>query len=136
MKINFSVLVTLTLLATLPAQEPAPPWALSDEITFDDGEQIEGLSAKGTFEPVTLDPFTTITVKLQFSTSLAGTSLIVQALDGGVLSGIGEPATLDGDGAVSFQFQVSDLPGLYRIEGTANGSSVGMVQFQVPNPPE
>lgn len=136
MKIKVIVLVSLTLLATLPAQEPPPSWALSDVITFADGEQIEGLSAKGTFEPVTLDPFATITVKLQFSTSLAGTSVIVQALDGGALSGIGEPATLDGDGAVSFQFQVSDLPGLYRIEGTANGSSVGMVQFQVPNPPE
>jgi len=60
----------------------------------------------------------------------------VQALDGGALSGIGESATLDGDGAVSFQFQVLDLPGLYRILATANGSSVGMVQFELPNPPE
>lgn len=118
------------------AQEPDPSWALSDEITFEDQEQIQGLSTKGTFEPVTLDPFATITVQLQFSTSLAGTSVIVQALDGGALSGIGESATLDADGAVSFQFQVSDLPGLYRIEATAGGSSVAMVQFELPNPPE
>ncbi len=136
MKIGIIVLLSFTLLATMPAQEPAPTWALSDQITFEGGEQIQGLSSNGTFESVTLDPFATITVKLQFSTSLAGTSVIVQALDGGALSGIGEPATLDADGAVSFQFQVSDLPGLYRIEATAGGSSVGMVQFEVPNPPE
>jgi hypothetical protein len=136
MKIKVIVLVSLTLLATLPAQEPVPSWALSDEITFEGGEQIQGLSTKGEFAPVTLDPFATITVKLQFSTSLAGTSVIVQALDGGALSGLGESATLDGDGAISFQFHVSDQPGLYRIEATAGGSSVGMVQFEVPNPPE
>jgi hypothetical protein len=60
------------LLATLPAQEPAPSWPLSDEITFEDGEQIQGLSTKGEFEPVTLDHFAMVNVKLQFSTSLAG----------------------------------------------------------------
>jgi hypothetical protein len=60
----------------------------------------------------------------------------VQALDGGALSGIGESATLDGDGAISFQFQVSDQPGRYRIVATAGGASFGMVQFEVPNPPE
>ena len=136
MKIKLIVLLTLTLLVTLPAQEPDPPGALSDEITFGDGEQIQGLSTKGEFDPVTLDPFATVTVKLQFSTSLAGAPVTVQALDGGALSGIGESATLDGDGAVSFQFQVLDLPGLYRILATANGSSVGMVQFELPNPPE
>ena len=118
------------------AQEPAPSWALSDEITFGDDEQIQGLSSKGTFEPVTLDPFATIDVKVQFPTALAGAPVTVEALDGGTLSGIDESATLDADGAVSFQFHVSDLPGLYRILATAGGSSVGMVQFEVPNPAE
>jgi hypothetical protein len=136
MKIKVIVLVSLTLLATLAAQEPAPSWALSDEITFEGGEQIQGLSTKGEFEPVTLDPLATIDVKLQFPTSLAGAPVMVEALDGGALSGIGESATLDGDGAVSFQFHVSDQPGLYWIEATANGSSVGLVQFEASNPPE
>jgi hypothetical protein len=60
----------------------------------------------------------------------------LSAQDGGMLSGIGEAATLDGDGAVSFQFHVSDQPGLYRVEATAGGSSVGLVQFEASNPPE
>ena len=136
MKIKLIVLLSLTLLATLPAQEPVPSWALSDEITFDGEEQIQGVSTKGEFEPVTLDPFATIDVKLQFPISLAGAPVNVEALDGGALSGIGESATLDGDGAVSFQFHVSDQPGRYRILATANQSSVGLVQFEVPNPPE
>ncbi len=34
------------------AQEPAPSWALSDEITFEGGEQIQGFSTKGEFAPV------------------------------------------------------------------------------------
>jgi hypothetical protein len=136
MKIKIIILVTLTLLATLPAQEPAPSWALSDEITFEDQEQIQGLSTKGEFAPVPLDPLETVDVKVQFPSSLAGAPVTVETLDGGALSGIGEPATLNADGAVSFQFHVSDQPGLYRILATIGGSSVGMVQFQVPNPPE
>jgi hypothetical protein len=136
MKIKMIVLVSLTLLATMPVQEAPPSWALSDEITFGDQEQIQGASTKGEFEPVTLDPLATIDVKLQFPTALAGAPVIVQALDGGVLSGIDESATLDGEGAISFQFHVSDQPRLYRILATVNGSSVGMVQFEVPNPPE
>src|SRR6266542_1404221 len=30
------------------AQEPDPSWALSDEVTFENQEQIQGLSTKGT----------------------------------------------------------------------------------------
>jgi len=134
MKIGIIVLLSFTLLATLSAQDI--PGALSDEITLEDGEKIQGLATKGTFEPATLDPFATVDVKLQFSTSLAGAPVIVEALDGGALSGIDESAMLDGGGAVSFQFHVSDQPGLYRIMAIANASSVGMVQFEVPNPPE
>jgi hypothetical protein len=143
MKITFPLLIlaffasiNLCSVSTLPAQEPNPLWALSDEITFGEGGQIQAVSTKGTFEPVPLDPFETADIKLQFPASLAGAPVSVEVLDGGQLTGIGESAVLDGDGAVSFQFNVFDQPGLYRILATAGAGSVGMVQFEVPNPPE
>jgi hypothetical protein len=117
------------------AQEPDPPGASSDEITFEDNEVIEDKSSNGKFPPVTLNPLETTDIKLQFSTALAGVPVIVQVLDGGELSGIDESATLAADGTASFQFQVSDQPGLYRILVLAGGA-VSMVQFEVPNPPD
>jgi hypothetical protein len=113
------------------AQEPEG--ALSDEITFGDGEEIQEYSTKGKFAPVTLEPMGTTDVRLQFSTSLAGAPVIMQALDGGGLSG--ESGTIDDTGKTSFQFQVSHYPGLYRVLVIAEGT-VSMVQFEVPNPPE
>jgi hypothetical protein len=103
------------------AQEPNPLWAFSDEITLGDGKQIQGLGTKGTFEPVTLDQLETVDVKVQFPASLAEALVTAQLLDGGELSSIGS-ATLNGDGAVSSQFHVSDQPRLYRILGTAGES--------------
>jgi hypothetical protein len=131
MNIKIIVLLSLTLLATLPAQEPEG--ASSGEITLGDGEEIQEYSTKGKFAPVTLEPLGTSDVTLQFSTSFAGAPVIAQALDGGQLSG--ESATIDDTGTTSFQFQVADQPGLYRILVIAEGT-VSMVQFEVPNPPE
>jgi hypothetical protein len=113
------------------AQEPEG--ALSDEITFGDGGEIQEYSIKGKFAPVALNALETTDVRLQFSTSLAGAPVIMQALDGGGLSG--ESATIDDTGTASFQFQAADQPGLYRILVIAEGT-VSMVQFEVPNPPE
>lgn len=131
MKIKIFVLLSLTLLATLPAQEPEG--ASSGEIMFGDGEEIQEYSTKGKFAPVTLEPLGTTDVTLQFSTSMTGAPVIAQALDGGQLSG--ESGTIDDTGTTSFQFQVADQPGLYRILVIAEGT-VSMVQFEVPNPPE
>lgn len=111
MKIKIFALLSLTLLATLPAQEPEG--ASSGEIVFGDGEEIQEYSAKGKFAPVTLAALETTDVALQFSTLFAGAPVIAQALDGGQLSG--ESATIDDTGTASFQFQVADQPGLYRI---------------------
>jgi hypothetical protein len=131
MKIKIIVLLSLTLLTALRAQEPEG--ALSDQITFGDGQEIQEYSIKGKFAPVTLNALETTDVTLQFSTSMTGAPVIAQALDGGQLSG--ESATIDDTGTTSFQFQVSDQPGLYRILVIAEGT-VSMVQFEVPNPPE
>jgi hypothetical protein len=98
--------------------------------------QVEDCSTTGEFQTVVVSALETATVTLQFDVSLAGTQLVVQALDGGVL-GIGGSATIDQNGSISFPFQVGDQPGLYRVSVIAelDGLSVSfsLVQFQVPN---
>ena len=139
MKIKIFALVSLTLLGTLPAQEPGP---VSDEITLEGGEIIEDKSSNGKFEPVTVDPGATSDVGLQFPASLASTPVVVQALDGGQLGIDGNSATINQNGMLSFPFQVTDQPGVYRvlvIDPNADEDSpaiVGVVQFEVPNPAE
>jgi hypothetical protein len=138
MNIKIIVLLSLTLLATLPAQEPDT--ASSDEITLEGGEIIEDKSSNGKFEPVTVEPSARSDVALLFPASLASTSVVVQALDGGQLGIDGNSATIDQNGMLSFPFQVTDQPGVYRvvvINPNADEDSpviVGVVQFEVPSP--
>ena len=116
--------------------------AQSDQIT--QGGQIiqDDDSTTGKFEPVTVDPSANSDVALQFSTSLANKSVVVQALDGGTLGIDGSSATIDQNGTLSFPFQVTDQPGVYRvvvIDPNATEDTppvVGVVQFEVPPPAE
>lgn len=113
-----------------------PPLACCDVIQLTNS-QVEDCTAKGQFEPVVVAPVEAATVTLQFDASLAGSQVVVQALDGGTL-GINGPVTIDADGSISFPFQVGDQPGLYRVSVVAQYGSedlpLALVQFQVPNP--
>ncbi len=110
-----------------------------DQITDPDQQIIQGdSSTTGKFQPVTVDPSATSDVALQFPQSLANKSVAVQPLDGGTLQiGI---STIDQNGMLSFSFQVTDQPGVYRVivvDPSADENSpkiVGVVQFEVPNP--
>jgi hypothetical protein len=133
MKIKIIVLISLILLSILPAQ--ADPPALSNVITFAKGQGIRRHSTAGRFPPVALNRLETASIKLQFAATMAGTPVIIQALDGGGLGLAGDSAAIGLDGTTSFQFQVADQPGLYRILVIA-AETVSMVQFEVPNPPE
>jgi hypothetical protein len=116
--------------------------AQSDQIT--QGQQIiqDDNSTTGKFQPVAVDSFTTSDVALQFPTSLANKSVIVQALDGGTLGIDGSSATIGADGSLGFSFQVTDQPGVYRVvvidpNATEDTTPVlGVVQFEVPPPAE
>lgn len=113
-----------------------PPLACCDVIQLPNS-QVEDCTAKGQFEPVVVDPLVTASVNLQFDASLAGAQVVVQALDGGTL-GINGSMTLDQEGNLSFSFQVSQQPGLYRVSVVdVNGDGsvpLALVQFQIPNP--
>ena len=109
--------------------------ASSGEIILGDGEEIKDYSTAGKFPRVTLNPLETTDIKLQFAATIAGTPVIIQALDGGELGLAADSAAIALDGTTSFQFQVADQPGLYRVLVIAAGT-VSMVQFEVPNPPK
>jgi hypothetical protein len=121
------------------AQDPV---AQSDQITQDQQIIQDDDSSTGKFQPVTVDPSATSDVALQFPASLASKPVVVQPLDGGQLGIDGNSAAIDQNGMLSFPFQVTDQPGVYRvlvIDPNADEDSlaiVGMVQFEVPDPAE
>jgi hypothetical protein len=137
----FFASVTLFSISSLPAQTDslvssapttAPP-APSDVITFASGQTSRNNSSTGRFAPLSLNALDTASIKLQFAATLAGTPVIVQALDGGTLGLTDQSAAVAADGTPSFQFQVAAQPGLYRVLVIA-GTTASMVQFSVPAP--
>src|SRR6266545_6710394 len=91
-KIMFSLLAVSMWLSSWQVVQADPPLACCDVIQIA-ASQVEDCSAKGEFQPVLVSPSETASVTLQFDTSLAGTAVVVQALDGGVL-GINGSATI------------------------------------------
>ena len=120
---------TDSLVSAPPAALPAP----SAVITFASGQANRSHSAAGRFAPLSLNPLDTAVIALQFATTLAGTSVTVQPLDGGSVGLADQSATVASDGTISFQFQAGAAPGLYRVLVIAGGA-VSMVQFSVPSP--
>jgi hypothetical protein len=118
------------------AQDPAPLPASSAQITFPNQQVVTVTSASGIFDPVTVNPQDAVNVQLQFPITAAGIGVLIQVMDGGVLGIDGDSVTVGEDGTLSFPFQVSDVPGLYRVLVISNDQPVAQVQFWVPNPEE
>ena len=118
------------------AQDPWPPLASADQITFQNQQVITGSSANGTFDPVTVNPQDAMNVQLQFPITAAGIATVIQVMDGGLLGVDGSSAVIGQDGTLSFPFQVSDVPGLHRVLVVSNDQTIAQVQFWVSNPPE
>jgi hypothetical protein len=117
------------------------PVAQSDQITTDGQTIQDDDSTTGRFEPVSVDPSGTSDVALQFPISLSSHPVLVEPLDGGTLGIEGESAMIDANGTLSFPFQVSDQPGVYRVvvispDGGDDGTAVvaALVQLEVPAP--
>jgi len=116
--------------------------AQSDNIQSPSGEVMQAdESPIGRFEPVPVAPTSSSNVALQFPASLAGTPVAIVALDGGTVNSSGDIPGIDGNGSLSFPFQVSDQPGVYRVavispnggdDGT--GVVVALLQLEVPAP--
>jgi hypothetical protein len=101
-------------------------------IAFASGQARRSHSAAGRFAPPRLNPLETAAVALQFATTLAGTPVIGQPLDGGSVGLSDQSAIVASAGRISFQFQAGAPPGLYWVLVIAGGA-VSMVQFSVPS---
>ena len=138
MGLAFFASVTVCSISTLSAQtdsivsSPASRPISLDAITFRTGRRMQGHSTTGRFAALTLNPLDTADIKLRFPTSFASAPVIVQALDGGNAAFTQELATVSLDATISFQFQASNQPGLYRVLVIANGTA-STVQFWVPS---
>lgn len=118
------------------AQDPGPPLASSEQITFQNQQVVTVSSASGAFDPVTVNPLDAMNVQLQFPVTAAGIATVIQVMDGGVLGIDSSSVIIGDDGTLSFPFQVSDVPGLYRVLVISSDQTIAQVQFWVPNPPE
>ncbi len=118
------------------AQDPGPPLASAEQITFQNQQVVTVDTASGIFDPVTVNPLDAMNVQLQFPVTAAGIATVIQVMDGGLLGIDGSSAVIGQDGTLSFPFQVSDVPGLYRVLVISNDQTVAQVQFWLPNPPE
>ena len=117
-------------------QDPGSLVASSAQITFQNQQVVTVSSASGAFDPVAVNAQDAMDVQLQFPITAAGISTVVQVMDGGVLGIDGSSVVIGEDGTLSFPFQVSDVPGVYRVLVINNDQTIAQVQFWVPNPPE
>jgi len=131
-----SIFLWLATCCLATAQDPAPLLASSAQITFQDQQVVTVASASGVFDPVTVNPLDAMNVQLQFPVTAAGIATVIQVMDGGLLGIDGSSVIIGDDGTLSFPFQVSDVPGLYRVLVISNNQTIAQVQFWVPNPPE
>lgn len=135
-KVLASIFLWLATCCLATAQDPAPLLASSAQITFQNQQVVTVASASGVFDPVTVNPLDAMNVQLQFPVTAAGIATVIQVMDGGVLGIDGSSVIIGEDGTLSFPFQVSDVPGLYRVLVISNDQMIAQVQFWVPNPPE
>lgn len=141
-KIRLFLLIAFVCLGSCCIATGQGTVAQSDQITDGDTQQIiqDDSSSTGTFQSVPVGASANSDVALQFPLTMANKSVSVQALDGGTLTNTAP--TIDQNGALSFSFQVSDLPGVHRIiviDPNADAELphiVALVQFEVPSPTE
>jgi hypothetical protein len=116
-----------------PEPSPTPPELLDSEpsavVSVGEQEPQTMHSRKGQFPVVQLQPGDTASVQLRFPPGLAGTTLLLEALDGGTVST--DNIVIDSDGTASVQFQVPADAGVYRLMVNASGQ-LTLLQFGVP----
>lgn len=79
------------------AEDPGPPLASAEQITFQNQQVVATSSANGTFDPVTVNPLDAMNVQLQFPVTAAGIATVIQVMDGGLL-GIGGTSAVNWSG--------------------------------------
>jgi hypothetical protein len=86
---------------------------------------------QGLFDRVGLQPNQVVSLSVQLPVALAGRQIIIESLDGGLVSGTS--ATVAIDGTLALQFQAGSQPGRYRINLRSGPLLLGL-EFYVLDP--
>lgn len=89
-------------------------------------------SSRGVTSRVGLDPNQVVTITLQFPVTRIGQPVAIQALDGGKVF-LGSNLGLSSNGALQFQFQANQEPGLTQVQVWLGSDEYGL-QFYVFDP--
>jgi hypothetical protein len=105
---------------SLRAQDDGPPSpiisrAIAATVDYGNGGVFNPRKSGADFERLGFDPGQQLTITVQFPLDLAGQSMIVEQLDGGLLNFPDGGFVVDSNGNVTIQFQAIDLIGLCRI---------------------
>jgi hypothetical protein len=122
---------------TLSGIRTAPPTltttsAVDANITISWGanQSVTAISRGGVSDRIGLQPDQLVDVTVQFSTSAAGRTIIVEPLDGGRIIGTSNRLLIASDGTFSFRFQIGHNPGIYQVSLHDRAKELGL-QFWV-----
>lgn len=130
-----SAAVAIVLQLSTPELSIASPDKVIDSdpsaaITFADAKSLKVKSKGDRFGLVGVNAGETVNVQLQFSPTLATSSIVIQALDGGVVPASDQENAVGADGKASMRFQAGTQPGLYRVLMNVGGT-ISTLQFWV-----
>ena len=116
----FLVSVHLTISTTARAQDDGGPQpilsrALAATVDYGNDNVFQPSKSNTDFQRLGLDPGQLLTITVQFPVDQAGQAMIVEPLDGGLLSLPDGGFFVDSEGNVTFQFQAIDSFGACRI---------------------
>jgi hypothetical protein len=97
-----------------PGIRPPQNYAVAT-ITFPGTQSATTRASDGRFETVGIRLHETADIDIQFPANPTTTTLSVQALDGGLVTGKTKGQAVGASGIKSFQFHAPGKPGLYRI---------------------
>ena len=103
-----------------PTPSPTPPAqilsrALSAVVDYGNDNLFTPVKESTDFSLLGLDPAQSVNVTVTFPADLAGQSILVEPLDGGLVIVPDGGFVLDADGSVAFQFHASSIAGNCRI---------------------
>jgi hypothetical protein len=113
-----------------PSAVPTADTGPSTAITFANSKSLTTKAKSSPSDFININPGETVSIDMQFSALFATTRLIVQPLDGGIISTAEQDNAVGTDGRASVQFRAGTQPGLYRLLLNAGGT-ISTLQFWV-----
>lgn len=127
------LLVCISLHAQDDGPQPIPSRAILATVDYGSDRIFNPAKTSTDFEPLGVLPQQLLTITVQFPRELAGQAMIAEAPDGGALAIPEGGLFVDGDGMVTFQFQVDNAFGACRLAVHQPDDS-NFLQFWIVDP--